>query len=584
MAEETQILLNIQTTEAVSNLQQLATNLDAAKASLAETEKGTAAYQAALAKVKGEQAKYNETLNFTAKGLSATEGSFNAMNARLGQLKQEWKETSDVVRRQELTTEINNQKEAINKLNESIGNYQHRVGDYFDQSGRAFKALGDGMKTTKGGMEGLSNGFRSLATNPFMTTIGILVTAFSNLIAKVKETEEGQASLNKVLEVGRKVLEPVGKVVEWLVAQLGKIADWVGQYSPQIFGFLKNIAAGIVGVGNTIGNFLLAPIKAVIAAAKGVGNIFKDIFSGDWGKIKEDAAAAGEGIGDAFKKGVSFKANYETGKELAGTWLDGLGGEDAKAKAAEVGDSLGQEIEDGIATHLLNAEQLLKDSERRMAAERARNAALRKEVDAQTAQDDADIAAELDAMQQEYADAELGRIKEQTEKEQGRQAVMSAGIAATSSILKSVASALEASTDGSEKEANRIKNLKIAAATIDTMEGALKAYNSMAGIPYVGPILGAIAAATVTAAGVAQIAQIRSTKVSADGSSTGSVSAPSATQVNAPTIMSSVPQYAQLTGASEEERINQSQRVYILASDIEASGRKVAVQTAETSW
>lgn len=50
----------------------------------------------------------------------------------------------------------------------------------------------------------------------------------------------------------------------------------------------------------------------------------------------------------------------------------------------------------------------------------------------------------------------------------------------------------------------------IAQVAIKTPEAAMNAYNSMAGIPYVGPILGGIAAAAAVALGMAQISKIRS--------------------------------------------------------------------------
>lgn len=54
------------------------------------------------------------------------------------------------------------------------------------------------------------------------------------------------------------------------------------------------------------------------------------------------------------------------------------------------------------------------------------------------------------------------------------------------------------------------KKAAIANALISTYEGATKAFTSMAGIPYVGPILGAAAAAAAVVSGMAQVNAIRS--------------------------------------------------------------------------
>lgn len=49
--------------------------------------------------------------------------------------------------------------------------------------------------------------------------------------------------------------------------------------------------------------------------------------------------------------------------------------------------------------------------------------------------------------------------------------------------------------------------------TIDTIQSAISAYKSLSGIPYVGPILGAIAAAAATASGLAAVAKINATQI-----------------------------------------------------------------------
>lgn len=54
------------------------------------------------------------------------------------------------------------------------------------------------------------------------------------------------------------------------------------------------------------------------------------------------------------------------------------------------------------------------------------------------------------------------------------------------------------------------KGFAIAQATMDTYKAAIAAYNSVVGIPYVGPVLAPVAAAAAVAFGVAQIAQIES--------------------------------------------------------------------------
>ena len=129
--------------------------------------------------------------------------------------------------------------------------------------------------------------------------------------------------------------------------------------------------------------------------------------------------------------------------------------------------------------------------------------------------------------------------------------------------------------------------MRIAAATIDTLSGAIGAFMQASETipPPYGQIVGAVSAAAVTAAGIAEIAKIKSTKV--NGSS-GSAATPTAMAVaSAPTLTTEVANVRSLTSASEENRLNQmasDQRVYIVASDIEASQNQIKTQVAESSF
>lgn len=159
---------------------------------------------------------------------------------------------------------------------------------------------------------------------------------------------------------------------------------------------------------------------------------------------------------------------------------------------------------------------------------------------------------------------------------------------AVSGIMGSLADVMENSTQDDLRSAQRIKNIRVASATIDTISGAVGAFmqavKSMPA-PY-GAIVGAIEAATVTASGMAQIQKIKSTQISTNSGST-SVSAPTVSaSVSAPTIEQVVPQTALVTSASDEEKLNQlqDQKVYILSSDLEANGKRVAVQEGESSF
>lgn len=165
--------------------------------------------------------------------------------------------------------------------------------------------------------------------------------------------------------------------------------------------------------------------------------------------------------------------------------------------------------------------------------------------------------------------------------------IAQAGFGAISGVLDGLADALEANGDESAAAQERIKNIRIAAATIDTIGGAIGAFMQATQTipPPWGQIVGAVQAAAVVATGIAQINKIRQTDVSGKSSSSGSVSAPAAVQ--APTVRTEYQQVRNITGASEEERLNRmagDQRVYVLESDIEAAQDRRRVRVRESTF
>ena len=158
---------------------------------------------------------------------------------------------------------------------------------------------------------------------------------------------------------------------------------------------------------------------------------------------------------------------------------------------------------------------------------------------------------------------------------------------AVSGILGSIADMYESNTEMTEAEAKKAKNLRIASATIDMLQGAVTAYAGAQslGVP-MGPIVGAINAAAVVAAGIANIAKIRATDVSKNsGGTSASATIPAAVQ--APSVVPQVQETRTITSASEEDRFNQmasEHRVYILSSDLEADREQTRARVAETTF
>lgn len=189
---------------------------------------------------------------------------------------------------------------------------------------------------------------------------------------------------------------------------------------------------------------------------------------------------------------------------------------------------------------------------------------------------------ELDQYKQQYANNDKKRAKESAEykaekEEEAAQNTKKAWQNVSSSVASILGSLADLMEEGSEEQ----KALMIMETTINTLSGAIAAYQSMAGIPYVGPALGAAAAAAVGIAGAANIAKIKSTKKgSGDSTSvaTPNIAAPSMTQVSP--LLDEATDINRMTTLNEQgDSIKETQnlRVYVVDQDIRDANNRAQV-------
>ena len=306
-----------------------------------------------------------------------------------------------------------------------------------------------------------------------------------------------------------------------------------------------------------------------------------------------------EGLSKGKQEAEQMKANAkneaaqiiaqakEEAENLGEAVTEGI--EEATPDAVKAAENMGEKMAEAIENKLMEIDwdKVNSSMDKKIAAEKAAKDAFAKEQKELNDMVEADWAAtnaEIDAYFAEIQEKELESEKRSEEMAQARIDSMFALADATSSVLGSLASMYESDEENAEKNANKIKALRIAEATINTISGAIGAYMSAVTslpVPF-GAIVGAAQAASVTAAGIAQIAQMKKTKVGSSGAS----SAPSAI-VSAPMVETSVPSVRSVTSATEEERLNQmakDQRVYIVSSDIESALDDSRTRVEESSF
>ena len=655
MAEETIQIIRIETGEAVRSVNDLRENVKILKERLGDLEIGTTEYQDTLDELKVNQAAVKDAMYATtasmddlAKSATGTSNSYNALVHRMAALKEELRAT-DVSTEQgkqrfkELAAQINEVNDTLKDMDALQGNFQRNVGNYpglMKTFSGSLDALDKGLKATSGGVGGLKEGFDALAVNPVFAILGIVVTLFRSLADTLKEDETTMDAVNKA----GVSLEPIFKFLKGILEKVVTIVtDLITRVSSfvQSNGLIPKIIDGVVGVGNAILKFVVAPFKGVVEAIK----VFKEQGVRGLG----DAAKA---FANEMKTGISFKSNYQAGESIVDAITAGI--KDKKKDVSAAGKDVIKPLKDGIdmeldkmiqeldkeldkmnqeldkkqedankiansiaqgrlanldkaAKHQLELNEILVEDDRekaekayqiQLSANERRLAAL--EQFAQDALDRGDIDAYLE-YEQEAADLEVEietnalrekkRLREQDAKDAKEKAkqqmeVMQSVASATSGILGSIADMYESDEKNSEKNANKIKGLRIASATIDTISGAIGAFMQAVQTipPPLGAIVGGVQAAAVTAAGIAQIAKIKSTKVSGSASN----SAPTAPAVtSAPVRTIDIQQVRSVTSASEEDRLNQmasDQRVVLVMSDLEVKQNQSRVQVAEASF
>ena len=638
MAEETITILRVGTEEAVKSVNDLKENIKLLKKSLGDLEIGTEEYQETLEELVINQNALKDAMHATtasmedvAAAATGASQSYNSLVHQMAALKEEWRATNDEARRNELGKQISEINQQLKEMDASVGNFQRNVGNYesgtsklvakFDEWGGLLQQMPPTLGSAKQAMGDLGETMQLLGKQPILGIVGLLAPIIIKITESLKENETAMAAVKRLMESLQPVFDVLSGVVDGIAKGFAIAVDWLVQFVGEADG-IKKVITSIAGVGNAIIQHITIPVKVAIETFKGLGKIIGDVFKGDWSEIKNHAKETGQGIAEAYKEGFSYKSNFEVGKAKGAEFIDGVKNNEEKARqagkelAASVQEGYDEELERikaenaedaeiqaalaaeeqdilGYQASLEAQEEFQKQQEESLwnhvgATLEAKLAAKQEEEDIERAKAEQEI-----AIAKARVDAEIALQKkldeERKEKLEKAKLLLSGFADATSSILGSIAEMYEADEKNAEKNSKKIKALRIAEATINTISGAIGAFTQANATmpPPIGAIVGAAQAAAVTAAGIAQINQIRNTNVSASGG--GAAAAPSApgAMVSAPPVETGLASVRNITTASEEERLNQmakDQRVYIVSSDIEAALGDSKTRVSESSF
>ena len=184
------------------------------------------------------------------------------------------------------------------------------LGDIFKSVNQAIPTVKKINSTAITGLRGVKAALASTGIGAFIVAIGVIISHWEGFLQAVGSSEEEFDTFKS------KALDTLG-----------------------------NIVSGIVGVGNVIFQSLITPLQNVIVTVQGLGRVMGDVFSGQWGKIKEDAQNALGAIKDVWEKGFDFSGNFQKGKEAGEKFVQGV----VTTFTYKAGEKAGKEFGEGLA-------------------------------------------------------------------------------------------------------------------------------------------------------------------------------------------------------------------------------------------
>lgn len=340
--EEIRKIITVDTGDSNTTLKEYRQQIDNIKESMSSLDSTTEEYQEQAQELRDAQDRLNNVIKEGSNVVEHAEGSYNQLEATMADLKAQWKATGDEAERADLGKKILAINNQLKDLDASTGDFSRNIGDYAGAFEEAFNTCLDGMSSLDGPLGELGGNVKDLVP---------LIKATSQAATK------GLGGVRKALlstGVGALVVSVGLLVSHWddFRKLIGISDEQMAAFKDTAVNTLKNIISGTVGVGNVIVQSLLTPIRTVIEAFKGLGNVVRDVFTGDFKSIKEDAANTISGIASTIRDGFSFKDNYNTGVEVAEGIFAGI---NSRLKEAEaVGEAVNEAVDTGATNKATN--------------------------------------------------------------------------------------------------------------------------------------------------------------------------------------------------------------------------------------
>ena len=569
-------------------------HIDELRGSLLQLDEASEEYKSISKEIKTEQDKLNEVMKAGKYDTDAAAGSYNNLTATMAELKKQWKATADEAERAELGRKILDINNQLKDLDAQTGNFQRNVGDYSNAFEKAFDKMLDGVKGLDGPIGELGGTVKNM--------IPIIKNINKTAVAGLSGVKKAIASTG----IGLLVIAVGELIAHWkeFMNIVGVSEEDMQEFKEKAINVFKNIVSGAVGVGNAIGNFLLAPIRATIEAFRGLGNIVKDVFTGNFDKVKEDATAAFEAIKGIGKKAVDFRGNYEQGREIADNMIAGIEERIKSSKteetATEIGKTIGRSITKGATEEVETLDEKL-DSTTQAILDRLHKrytdelVLLREKYEQEKALleehglDTTDLTREFEEEAEKIIDKRLAKEEEETRKMQEEEEKRTANAKKEEekraklkkmeqqALLANTAALFGALSDMAEENSEEQKAFSIMQTILNTLQSIMGIWAGYSEMGPWGVAAAAVQTAAVTATGIATIAKMKSTTKESAGSA--SVAAPNVATPSMTSVSPLLDEQADINRLDMSMQSNEQQniRVYVVDQDIRDANQKAEV-------
>ena len=596
-----------------------------------------------LQKLRTEQGDVRSSLNASTKALLSAKGSYVEMSQTLGQLRNAYRQLSKEQREGAVGTEMLGQIKLLDAelkdVDASMGNFQRNVGGYEEALKQVLPAQagliidlgklsveGGGIPSLFNGMKNSIVGMTKAAVAFIATPLGMVLTAlaaaagaaFALFNARNKEIEKQAEASAKALERQKEQMDrfdlEISREVELLRAD-GKEQEANALARKTVTDAMNKAQQAADEYREKFNQMSAKEQKANAETLKGYEDALQARIDA-WEEVIHE---------DEVRRRTELREEREQSEKLKEEWAKSAAekqriAEETNAAIREANAAFRDETalmqaEQGAGTQsgdlALAQEQFRQElaafeamvDEKQIAEELAQER--RKLMLEQYGQEITEIQARylkqendqlLKALDEEMAaefEADKDRVSQELKNSKERQKIADAEYKHKQQITQQTAALLQAGAQLAGESTAVGKAMAVAAATISTYQAAQAAYQAafMPVPTYASPVLGAINMAAAIATGLANIKSILSvdssggTGYGSSSSSGAAVSTPAI--VTPPAVVQEVATVRSLTGASEEERLNQmasDQRVYLVYSDVEQAGRRVQVQQSETSF